>query len=75
MIGHLEYYHLLSKIIRLSDPYNPSQAKQLFVSWIEYGQEILVQHQIVRDSQWIENQASASQFITCDDKPSSLDTI
>ena len=64
MIGHLEYYHLLSKIIRLSDTYNASQGKQLFVSWIEYDQEILVLHQIVRDSQWIENQASASLAMT-----------
>ena len=75
MIGHLEYYQLLSKIVRLSDPHNPSQAKQLFVSWIEDGQEILILHQIVRDSQWIENQASASQFIAYNHKPSSLDTI
>jgi hypothetical protein len=75
MIGHLEYYHLLSKIVRLLDPHNPSQARKLFVSWIEDGQEILILHQIVRDSQWIENQASASQFIACNHKPSSLDTI
>ena len=71
MIGHLEYYHLLSKFVRSSDPHNPSQAKQLFVSWIEYGQEILISHQIVRDSQWIENQAHASQFIACNHKPRS----
>jgi hypothetical protein len=48
----------------LSDPHNPSQAKQLFVSWIEYGQEILIPHQIVGDSQWIENQASTSNLDT-----------
>ena len=74
MIGHLEYYHLLSKFVRLSDPH-PSQARQLFVSWIEYGQEILISHQIVRDSQWIENQASISQFIACNHKLTSLHTI
>ena len=75
MIGHLDYYHLLSKFVRLSDPHNPSQARQLFVSRIEYGQEILISHQIVRDSQWVENQASISQFIACNHKLSSLDTI
>lgn len=75
MIGHLEYYHLLSKIVRFSDPHKSSQAKQLFVSWIEHGKEILIPHQSVRDSQWIENQARASQFIACNHKPSSLDTI
>ena len=50
------------QIIRFSDTRKPSQAKQLFVSWLQYGQEIPISEPTIfnphyRASQWITNKA------------------